>query len=79
MSDINPNFIKGSLTRVFRAPTVLKDKSEKKFPSFSLLAIEAAWAKAASNVEVTKAESIVSRYVEAHFAASSVPLIWYNW
>jgi hypothetical protein len=61
---------------VFRAPTVLKDRSEKKFPSFSLLAIEAALAKPASSVEVTKAEIMVIKYVEAHFAVSSVPLIW---
>jgi hypothetical protein len=58
--DKPPNFIHRLLTRVFRAPTVLKERSEKKFPSFSLLAIEAALAKPASSVELTKAEIMVS-------------------
>ena len=60
---------------MFRAPTVLKDRSEKKFPSFSLLAIEAALVKPASSVEATKRENMVRSYVKAHLAVSSVPLI----
>jgi hypothetical protein len=58
---------------VFRAPTVLRDKSEKKFPSFSLLAMEAALAKPARSVEVIKAGIMMTNSSEVHCCGIESP------